>query len=102
MQLPDPISNDDIVKTLGEVLDGANIPDAVRLNPMEKLSYYFPGAPVGGKLHLIIQVPAGEHRPATPSCPAPLTLHPFVQRRCQKQCADRVDSPPLAPLISKR
>ena len=41
-----------------------NIPDAIQLEPMKKLSFYF-SAPVSGMLHLVIQVvPAGQYNHA--------------------------------------
>ncbi len=67
-QLRDPLSDDNIVTTLGTIVDGANIPNAKKLKPMEELSYYF-FEPVPKMLHLVIQVPPpGEYQPLTPSC----------------------------------
>ena len=45
-----------------------NIPDAIQLEPMKKLSFYF-SAPVPGMLHLVIQVvPAGQYNHAYSTC----------------------------------
>ena len=64
-QLQDPLSYDDIVMTLGMIVNGANMPNAEKLNPMEELSYYF-SEPVLKMLHLVIQVPPpGEYQPFT-------------------------------------
>ena len=65
-QLPNPLSYDEIVTTLGTTVDAANILDAVHLDPMKKLSFYFPEPPVPETLHLVIQVPPpGEYQPFT-------------------------------------
>ena len=44
-----------------------NIPDAIQLEPMKKLSFYF-SAPVSGMLHLVILVPAGQYNHAYSTC----------------------------------
>ncbi len=68
-QFRDPLSDDDIVTTLGTIVDGANILNAEKLNPMKRLSHYFSGPPAPGVLHLVIQVPPpGKYQPLTPSC----------------------------------
>ena len=68
-QLRDPLSDDNIVTTLGTIVDGANIPNAKKLKPMEELSYYFSEPPASETLHLVIQAPPpGEYQPFTPSC----------------------------------
>jgi len=40
LQLQNPLSSNDIAKTLGELVEGANIPGALQLKPMEELSLY--------------------------------------------------------------
>ncbi len=68
-QLRDPLSYDEIVTTLGMIVDGAKITNAEMLNPMKKLSYYFSGPLASETLHLVIQAPPpGEYQPFTPSC----------------------------------
>ena len=63
-QLLKPLSRDKIVPILGTIVNGANTPDAVELDSMKKLSYYFPKDPVAEALHLVIQVPlSGESFP---------------------------------------
>ena len=65
-QLQTPLPTNAIVTTLGTIVDGANIPDAVQLDPVE-LSHYFP-TPVPKRLHLVIQVPPpGEYQPLHPA-----------------------------------
>ena len=66
-QLQTPLPTNAIVTTLGTIVDGANIPDAVQLDPVEELSHYFP-TPVPKRLHLVIQVPPpGEYQPLHPA-----------------------------------
>jgi len=54
---------------LGETVDVAKILGALRLEPMEEVSYYFPEAPVKKKLHLVVQAPRspGKYQPCTTS-----------------------------------
>ena len=67
-QLRDPLSDDNIVMTLGTIVDGANIPNAKKLNPMKKLSHYFSEPPASEKLHLVLQVPPpGKYQPLHPA-----------------------------------
>ena len=54
--------------TLGTIINGANISNTVKLDPMEELSHYFPTAPMPERLILVIQVPPpGEPQPFTPA-----------------------------------
>jgi len=55
LQLPNPLSSDEIAEKLVGVVDGVEIPGALLLEPMKRLSYYFPEAPVEEKLHLVVQ-----------------------------------------------
>jgi hypothetical protein len=62
-QLPNPVRWDDIFKTLGEINNGAEIPDAVQLEPKKRLSDYFPENPMPERIHVAIQAPPfGEHQ----------------------------------------
>jgi len=69
LQLQGPLSSDGIATALGEIVDGANIPGALQLQPMKMLSSYFPAPPVPEMLHLAIQAPhPGEYQPLALSC----------------------------------
>jgi hypothetical protein len=62
-----PVPRHAINETLGGIVDGANVTNAVLLEPMAQLSAYFE-APVEGKLHLVVQVPLpSETQPFDPS-----------------------------------
>ena len=56
-QLPNPLSRGEITLRLGSIVDGADIQNAVPLDPVEELSLYFLVSPAKGRLHLVIQVP---------------------------------------------
>jgi len=69
LQLRKPVPIEDIANTLEKIRASTEIPDADKLSPMKKLSFYFPKDPVEEKVHLVVQVPSsGEYQPFAPSC----------------------------------
>ena len=68
-QLKDPLPRRHIVATLGGVVNGEEISGAFELDPMNLLSRYFPGPPVGEMLHLVVK---GWYQSSAPACPRTL------------------------------
>jgi len=62
LQLRKPVPIEDIADTLEKIRASTEIPDADKLNPMKKLSFYFPQDLAEEKVHLVVQVPpSGEY-----------------------------------------
>jgi len=57
LQLRKPLPSEDLANTLGKIGAGEEIPDSDKLDPMKKLSSYFPKDPVEEKIHLVVQPP---------------------------------------------
>ena len=57
LQLKDPLSSRDIANTFAKIGAGDEVPNADKLDPMNKLSRYFPEPPVEEMVHLVVQLP---------------------------------------------
>jgi hypothetical protein len=80
LQLKNPLPTEEIIKSLAPI----DILDADNLDPVKKLSRYFPEAPVEEMIHLVVQVPSGEHQACTTSHTArvvPMSSPTLISRR---------------------
>ena len=79
LQLSKPLWSRDLTRPFGKIGAGHIVPNTDKPDPAEKLSIYFPGPPVEGMVHLVVQMPcSGKYQPYTLSCTAAVSGYTCV------------------------